>query len=331
MDAKVIGIINHKGGCGKTTTAVNLCGMIAEWPVGNKPRKVLLIDMDPQGSATSWLGADEIEYNEESREAVARGNVHFRSFKTGEELWGDKVEYNVREETGRFYNIRGTSLPRIEPRPRLLTTTNPFQFQGRWAERLKDRYILYDGLITNCRIPKPWWTLSGPKFDIIPGDRALAYRSVFRVKRVPIFYAPFFFKSLESEPRKSGFLTPNLGNSSRRGKMIGADGGIAEGDDHRRRRAGPGSPATNRGNPGLGPVALHAVLKNNDIKLEAAAPRLKIDATGLVADETPYLFSGELHIRNSDLALLEFKANEGGGGRNGIAVEMIFKGLTGRM
>ncbi len=201
------------------------------------PRGTVLVTADTQsaegpvrrlkGNASlettdSWLGADEIEYNEESREAVARGNVHFRSFKTGEELWGDKVEYNVREETGRFYNIRGTSLPRIEPRPRLLTTTNPFQFQGRWAERLKDRYILYDGLITNCRIPKPWWTLSGPKFDIIPGSRALAYRSVFRVKRVPIFYAPFFFKSLESEPRKSGFLTPNLGNSSRRGKMIGA-------------------------------------------------------------------------------------------------------------
>lgn len=58
MDAKVIGIINHKGGCGKTTTAVNLCGMIAEWPVGNKPRKVLLIDMDPQGSALKCVSCD---------------------------------------------------------------------------------------------------------------------------------------------------------------------------------------------------------------------------------------------------------------------------------
>lgn len=58
MDAKVIGIINHKGGCGKTTTAVNMCGMIAEWPQGTSPHKVLLIDMDPQGSALNCVSDD---------------------------------------------------------------------------------------------------------------------------------------------------------------------------------------------------------------------------------------------------------------------------------
>ena len=61
----------------------------------------------------------------------------------------------------------------------------------------------------------------------------------------------------------------------------------------------------------LGPIALHAVLKNNDLKLEAAAPRLETDFTALVADETPYVFSGELHIKNSDIALLGFKAANG--------------------
>jgi chromosome partitioning protein len=59
MDAKVIGIINHKGGCGKTTTAVNLCGMIAEWPLSASPQKVLLIDMDPQGSALRCVSFDQ--------------------------------------------------------------------------------------------------------------------------------------------------------------------------------------------------------------------------------------------------------------------------------
>jgi chromosome partitioning protein len=59
MDAKVIGIINHKGGCGKTTTAVNLCGMIAEWPPKDNPRKVLLIDMDPQGSALRCVANEQ--------------------------------------------------------------------------------------------------------------------------------------------------------------------------------------------------------------------------------------------------------------------------------
>ena len=52
-----------------------------------------------------------------------------------------------------------------------------------------------------------------------PRHRATAACSWLR--GVPIFYAPAFYKSLKKNPRSSGFLTPNIGNSSRRGKMLG--------------------------------------------------------------------------------------------------------------
>ncbi len=164
--------------------------------------------------------ANEVHYNRDTGVITAKGHVYFRSFDTNEQLWCDHLEYDTDNEKGKFYDVIGETMPRVIAKPGVLTVNQPFHFEGQWAQRVGEKYILYKGWVTNCQIPKPWWRLRGARFDIIPNNRSLSYKSWFMVRGIPIFYTPFFYHSLEKEPRKSGFLSPSGGHSSIGGFML---------------------------------------------------------------------------------------------------------------
>lgn len=87
--AKIVALINQKGGVGKTTTAVNLACALTE-----KGKKVLLCDFDPQGNATSGVGLEPHELEASIYELIISDKPDVRAAIEHTE-WVDVLGSNV--------------------------------------------------------------------------------------------------------------------------------------------------------------------------------------------------------------------------------------------
>jgi chromosome partitioning protein len=115
LEMQVFSFVNQKGGCGKTTAAVNLSGALAA-----RGRRVLLVDLDPQGHATLGLGCDPSEGLTslevlagtcDARDAITKGpggiDLIPADLSLGE--FEERAEHTLRPEQALSYALRGLS------------------------------------------------------------------------------------------------------------------------------------------------------------------------------------------------------------------------------
>jgi LPS-assembly protein len=168
------------------------------------------------------LWADEVIYDSDTGMATLNGHVVLDGTQNKEHVEASHGTYNVRDESGRFYDATGTiASPRLAPHL-LLTTTNPFAFTGKVVVKTgPDHYIVYDGIITSCALPQPKWQFNTRRAVVTPGGNATVYWSTFRIRNIPAFYFPVATHPVDPSHRKSGLLMPNVGLSNQKGTILG--------------------------------------------------------------------------------------------------------------
>jgi len=171
---------------------------------------------------TFVLRADEMTYNRDTGEATVDGHVALDGGPNDEHITASSGTYNVESEVGRFEGVRGTIGMRFKGSRLVLTSPTPFLFTGKSVRKTgPDHYVVYDGSITTCELPRPKWQFFAQKVVVEVGGNATIYRSTFRIEGIPVLYFPFATHPIEKTPRRSGFLVPNIGHSSNKGYIMG--------------------------------------------------------------------------------------------------------------
>jgi LPS-assembly protein len=171
---------------------------------------------------TYVLQADEVTYDSITGDTQLEGHVILDGGPYDEHVSASHGTYNIRTESGTFYDVIGTAGFRIRRSRYVLTTKSPFAFTGKIVEKHgPDHYLVRQGTVTTCEMPHPKWQFYARHLTVDVDGTAKIYNSNFRVAGIPILYFPFVTHPVQKQRRESGFLIPIFGNSTTKGKIAG--------------------------------------------------------------------------------------------------------------
>jgi len=166
------------------------------------------------------LRADYAEYNSQTFTATVRGHVRFETDSQAFE--GSDGQYNLRTGHGVFHGVRGSIRAVRLPNQSVLVSQNPFLFEAREIERVDERtYKIRGAWVTVCEPKRPLWKFQVSHATLKIEGTARLHGATFRLLGVPVLYLPYASAPLGRRLRQSGFLVPIIGQSTRKGFVVG--------------------------------------------------------------------------------------------------------------
>ena len=170
--------------------------------------------------ATMRLRADHLEYNDTTHDSLAQGHVQFDY--ENEHLEADEAHYNFTTGVGTFTNVRGSIKILRRPNPVVLVSDNPLYFEARQVERYANNvFVVHQAWITICDQQRPTWQMFAPRARIRLNKSVALVNANFRLFKVPLLWLPYATAPAGQKIRQSGFLLPDIGNSSTKGYVFG--------------------------------------------------------------------------------------------------------------
>ncbi len=171
---------------------------------------------------TYILRADEMTYDAATGDITLTGHVILNGGPHDENVTATHGTYNIHTDSGKFYDVVGSTGAKLRGHSVVLTSSTPFSFTGAEVEKIgQDKFIVRYGRVTSCALPNPKWTFGAKEIEVVAGENAKMYQSTFRLFGLPVFYFPFVQHPVERLARQSGFLLPHVGNSTIRGFTAG--------------------------------------------------------------------------------------------------------------